>query len=444
MGFGTAVQLSDTTNLVPVFDPRLRNFVVQLWQHGSVTAVLGQLAPFAHADDVLDVIDEFLSSHGLAPLSEGQMGKLAGELITAKGGPDAVLLQTIREQELLRSFPLKQQRTPGTETGTVYCTFDWARTAAYVFVAEQGRHEKDGSPLEQLIVSARGDGPQGQDVRQLALHYADGGVENFSVPEADFDEDLAEVTDRIHTLIESGKLVSFPTWKELLACYEPTDVATVAARLLGPGWTDESSLTCDAVLRHADDTTVTVEEEFSTSSGRVFHLTALSHDGNDITVTDCLSHGQLANLPTAAAACASSVRSFHGRIFGARMAAESGPSRPGLRYQVHAVSGRWSVYDIASGFQAAADLPDRAAADAVAASCSLMALAGPAASLTWEQRRPDNSVWDCGEGTPAELSALLGYHGCAEGAGTTYEWAPDRIVIRYADGDVTTIRPVQA
>lgn len=444
MGVGTAVQLTETTDLVPVFDPRLRNFVVQLWQDGSVTAVLGELEPYAHPDDVLDAIGDFLSSHGLAPLSEGQMGKLAGELITAKGGPDAVLLQMAREQALLRSFPLEQQRTPGTETGTVYCTVGWARTAAYVFVAEQGRHEKDGSPLEQVIVSARSDGHQSQDTRELALHYADGGVENLSVLEADFDEDLAEVTDRIHTLIESGKLVSFPTWKELLATYEPTDVAIVAARLLGPGWTDESSPTCDAVLRHADGTTVTVKEEFSTSTGRVYHLTAFSRDGNDITVTDCLGFGQIADLPTAAAECVSSVRSFHGRIFGARLAAESTLPRPSLRYQVHAVSGRWAVYDIASGFHAAADLPDTAAADAIAAEQSLMALAGPAASLVWEQRRPDGSTGDCGEGAPAELRTLLMFHRCAEGTGTTYEWAPDRIVIRYADGDVTTIRPVQA
>jgi hypothetical protein len=444
MGFGTAVQLSETTNLIPVFDPRLRNFVVQLWQDGNVTAVLGELAPYAHPDDVLDAIGDFLSSHGLAPLSESQMGELAGELITAKGGPDAAMLQIAIEQALLRSFPLEQQRTPGTETGTVYCKVDWARTAAYVFAAERCRHEKDGSPLEQVIISARSNGPQSQDSRQLTLHYANGGVENLSVPEADFDEDLAEVTDEIHALIESGTLVSFPTWKKLLACYEPTDVATVAARLLGPGWTDESSLTCDAILRHADDTTVRVEEEFSTSSDRVFRLTALSHDGNDITVTDCLSHGQLANLPTAASACASSVRSFHGRIFSARMAAESDPSRPGLRYQVHAVSGQWAVYDVASGFQAAADLPDTSAADKLAAELSLMALGGPTASLAWEQRRPDGSTRDCGEGTPAELIPLLTYHGCAEGAGTTYEWAADRIVIRYADGDVTTIRPVQA
>jgi hypothetical protein len=116
--------------------------------------------------------------------------------------------------------------------------------------------------------------------------------------------------------------------------------------------------------------------------------------------------------------------------------------RPGLRYIVRPQGERWAVHDTTTGSEAGS-ADTEPTAEEQAAELSLAALAGTATTLEWEQRRPDDSVGHGAEATPAELAGFLAFHRCAQGTGTTYESAPDRIVIRYADGDVTTIRPVK-
>ena len=87
------LQLNDTTQLKAVFDPALRYFSVQLWKDGEPAGLLGMVGQFTHPDDVLDAVDEFLTEKGESPLTEQQMARFGGMLITAKGGPDAAMLQ---------------------------------------------------------------------------------------------------------------------------------------------------------------------------------------------------------------------------------------------------------------------------------------------------------------------------------------------------------------
>ncbi|MEU1259365.1 hypothetical protein ABZ445_39405 [Streptomyces chartreusis] len=87
------LQLNDTTQLKAVFDPALRCFSAQLWKDGEPAGLLGLVGEFTHPDDVLDAVDEFLTEKGESPLTEQQMGRFGGMLITAKGGSDAAMLQ---------------------------------------------------------------------------------------------------------------------------------------------------------------------------------------------------------------------------------------------------------------------------------------------------------------------------------------------------------------
>ena len=87
------IRLSETTELKAVFDPVFRSFSAQLWKDGSPAGLLGMAGEFTHPDDVLDVVDDFLTEHGESPLTEEQMTRFGGTLIMAKGGPDAMLLQ---------------------------------------------------------------------------------------------------------------------------------------------------------------------------------------------------------------------------------------------------------------------------------------------------------------------------------------------------------------
>lgn len=90
MDLKSPLQLNETTELRALFDAAIRGFSVQLWKDDSLAGTLGE---FAHPDDVLDAVDDFLAEHGESPLTEEQMGHLGGTLIMAKGGPDAALLQ---------------------------------------------------------------------------------------------------------------------------------------------------------------------------------------------------------------------------------------------------------------------------------------------------------------------------------------------------------------
>lgn len=436
MGAGKAVQLNETTTLVPVFDPQLRYFVAQLWQNGDVTAVLGEFGTCRHPDDVLDAVDAFLAEHGLAPLTESQVPELAFELIMAKGGPDAEMLLIAIEQA-------KRALANERRAAALPCTVSWASSAAYSTAAVHDRHTADGSPLVEVLVAALPDanGEHRWNASDITLIYANGSVGTLSIPGSTFDEELSDIADRTAVPIDEDMDLSIKTDKAALTDYQTTDVAAVAVRLLAPGWTDQSDPEAATMLRHADGTVVTLTEASTTSTGPELQLDASIEDRADVHESGRVDNGHLSDLLSAAEHTAQSISAVHRAVHASRGAADGTPLRTGLRYQAHAEPGGWIVKDSMSGFEAA-KLPDDEAADRAAAALSLAALAGPASSLVWEQRRPDGSPWDAAEQSTAELTALLTYHRDPEGAGTTYEWAPDRIVIRYPDGDVTTIRPV--
>lgn len=78
--------------LVPVFDPRLRTFSVQLWEHGTPSRLHGLLENFRYADEPVASIDGFLAEQGLRALTEDESARLYAGLVQTKGGPDWTLL----------------------------------------------------------------------------------------------------------------------------------------------------------------------------------------------------------------------------------------------------------------------------------------------------------------------------------------------------------------
>jgi hypothetical protein len=94
MANGNAIDLDETTRIVPVFDPVLCTLSVQLWKSGEPAGIHGLVEDLTHPDDVLDTIDEFLEQFGVRALTEHEIDVLARELIMAKGGPDAAILMT--------------------------------------------------------------------------------------------------------------------------------------------------------------------------------------------------------------------------------------------------------------------------------------------------------------------------------------------------------------
>ncbi|MBY8887234.1 hypothetical protein K7472_20625 [Streptomyces sp. PTM05] len=93
MAYGKSIDLDESTHILPVFDPVLRTFSVQLWKGSQPAGIHGLVENFSHPDDVLDTIDEFLERSGVRALTEDEIGKLGGELIRSKGGPDAAILE---------------------------------------------------------------------------------------------------------------------------------------------------------------------------------------------------------------------------------------------------------------------------------------------------------------------------------------------------------------
>ena len=65
MAYGNAIDLDESTRIVPVFDPVLRTLSVQLWKGGEPAGIHGLFEHFTHPDDVLDTIDEFLEQSGV-------------------------------------------------------------------------------------------------------------------------------------------------------------------------------------------------------------------------------------------------------------------------------------------------------------------------------------------------------------------------------------------
>ncbi|MGW6457478.1 hypothetical protein ACWF94_16430 [Streptomyces sp. NPDC055078] len=80
--------MSDTVRLVPVFDPVLRNFAVQLWKDGDPAGIHGLIETYTHPADLLATVNRFLTEAGVRPLTRTERATLRRELITAKDGPE--------------------------------------------------------------------------------------------------------------------------------------------------------------------------------------------------------------------------------------------------------------------------------------------------------------------------------------------------------------------
>lgn len=111
----------------------------------------------------------------------------------------------------------------------------------------------------------------------------------------------------------------------------------------------------------------------------------------------------------------------------------------GLRYAAEKFGNRWGVRDTITGPRVEwAD--DHGAAVSRAAELSAADFMGDATFFRSEQRED----YDVGGGDTGDLTALLGHDGRDQGGPPVFEThGRSHIVIRYADGDVTVVRPVR-
>jgi hypothetical protein len=86
MGFDSAVKVAENSRLIPVFDPRLRTFSVQLWQDGEPCGIHGLTDNFQRASEPLEAIDVFLASSGVRALTEEEAQLLLDGLGRAENG----------------------------------------------------------------------------------------------------------------------------------------------------------------------------------------------------------------------------------------------------------------------------------------------------------------------------------------------------------------------
>jgi hypothetical protein len=86
MAFGSAVQITENARLIPVFDPRLRTFSVQLWKDGDPCGIHGLIEDFQRADEPMESIDAFLVSSGVRALTEEEAQRVLDGLVRAKHG----------------------------------------------------------------------------------------------------------------------------------------------------------------------------------------------------------------------------------------------------------------------------------------------------------------------------------------------------------------------
>jgi hypothetical protein len=97
MGFGTPVKMDETTQLHPVFDPRLYCFSIQLWVDGEPGGIHGLVEQFPHPDDVMATLNEFLAQYDIRPIEEEEYSALCRSLIEAKGGPEWDMVRMVEQ-----------------------------------------------------------------------------------------------------------------------------------------------------------------------------------------------------------------------------------------------------------------------------------------------------------------------------------------------------------
>ena len=96
---GKPVEIGESTHLVPVFDPVLSTFRLELRRNNEPTRVHGLAERFGTVDEAMDTVDAFLAAAGVPPLTRRENLSVGRELIMVMGGHDAALL-TFAEQGL--------------------------------------------------------------------------------------------------------------------------------------------------------------------------------------------------------------------------------------------------------------------------------------------------------------------------------------------------------
>ncbi|QKZ23846.1 hypothetical protein [Streptomyces chartreusis] len=85
MPFGRAMPIDDAVKLVPVYDPALRTFSVQLWKSGAPAGIHGLIEDFTDANKAVESINAFLQTAQVRELTNQELSDLGQELVLIKG-----------------------------------------------------------------------------------------------------------------------------------------------------------------------------------------------------------------------------------------------------------------------------------------------------------------------------------------------------------------------
>ena len=86
MPYGPSIHLDDATRLVPVFDPVLRNYCVQLWMDGRPGGIHGLIENFRDADEAVDTLHTFLEAEDVRQLTDKELSDVRTALHNAGQG----------------------------------------------------------------------------------------------------------------------------------------------------------------------------------------------------------------------------------------------------------------------------------------------------------------------------------------------------------------------
>uniref|UniRef100_UPI003F492CEB hypothetical protein n=1 Tax=Streptomyces chartreusis TaxID=1969 RepID=UPI003F492CEB len=79
------ISIDNAARLVPVFDPALRTFSVQLWKSGVPASIHGLIEDFTDANTAGESINAFLQSAKVRELTSQELSELVKELALIKG-----------------------------------------------------------------------------------------------------------------------------------------------------------------------------------------------------------------------------------------------------------------------------------------------------------------------------------------------------------------------
>ncbi|MGW1362964.1 hypothetical protein ACWCQP_36850 [Streptomyces chartreusis] len=85
MPFGRAMHLDNAAMLVPVYDPALHTFSVQLWKSGVPAGIHGLIEDFTDANRAVESINAFLQAAKVRELTSQELSDLVKELALTKG-----------------------------------------------------------------------------------------------------------------------------------------------------------------------------------------------------------------------------------------------------------------------------------------------------------------------------------------------------------------------